>query len=546
MKKQKKHTSLLIGLILLGMNAFSQDPDFHIYLCFGQSNMEGAGAIETVDRTVDTRFKVLEAVDCSNLGRTKGNWYTAVPPLTRCYSGLSPVDYFGRTMIANLPTNIKVGVINVSVGGCKIELFDKVNYTTYVSSITETWLKNIIAEYSGNPYARLVEMAKLAQKDGVIKGILLHQGESNTGDSQWPAKVKGVYNNLITDLGLDPTKVPLLAGEVVHADQGGICASMNTIIAKLPQTVPNSYVISSSKCTDQADNIHFNSAGYRKFGTRYAIKMLSLLGYEVAEPQDPIDPITPPDPKGTESFWFEAERFITPTVGLNYNVVTDALASNEKYITVQAGVQSLTTAPSVSAGLITIPFTATKDTTYNLYTRLNCPSADDDSFWMKLNNGSFVACNGLTTSGWAWIKITSFFLTKGQHKIIIGYREDGAKLDKICISSYGTPPTGFGEKDAIAVGVNSLNAGDGYTLGQNFPNPFSGKTNISFEIPNNTFVSLKVYNLLGTEIGELAGKDYSSGKHTIEFDRKNLSKGIYIYTLKAGKFSGSRKMIVQD
>lgn len=546
MKEQRKHTSLLIGLILLGMNAFSQDPDFHIYLCFGQSNMEGAGAIETVDRTVDSRFKVMEAVDCSNLGRTKGKWYTAVPPLTRCYSGLSPVDYFGRTMIANLPANIKVGIINVSVGGCKIELFDKVNYTTYVSSITETWLKNIIAEYSGNPYARLVEMAKLAQKDGVIKGILLHQGESNTGDTQWPAKVKGVYNNLITDLALDPTKVPLLAGEVVHADQGGVCASMNTIIAKLPQTVPNSYVISSSKCTDQTDNLHFNSAGYRKFGTRYAIKMLSLMGIEVTDPQDPVIPVTPPDPKGTESFWFESERFVSPTVGLNFNVVNDVLASNGKYITVQAGVQSLTTAPSLSAGLITIPFTATKDTTYNLYTRLNCPSADDDSFWLKLNNGAFVACNGLTTSGWAWVKITSFVLTKGQHKITIGYREDGAMLDKICISSYGTAPTGMGEKDALAVGVNSLNEMDGYALGQNYPNPFIGKTNISFEIPQNTFVSLKVYNLLGTEIQELAGKEYSSGKHTVEFDTKNLAKGIYIYTIKAGKYSTSQKMIIQE
>ncbi|OFX57757.1 MAG: hypothetical protein A2066_14340 [Bacteroidetes bacterium GWB2_41_8] len=546
MKEQRKHTSLLIGLILLAMSAFSQDQDFHIYLCFGQSNMEGAGAIETVDRTVDSRFKVMEAVDCSNLGRTKGKWYTAVPPLTRCYSGLSPVDYFGRTMIANLPTNVKVGVINVSVGGCKIELFDKVNYTTYVSSITETWLKNIIAEYSGNPYARLVEMAKLAQKDGVIKGILLHQGESNTGDTQWPAKVKGVYNNLITDLALDPAKVPLLAGEVVHADQGGVCASMNTIIAKLPQTLPNSYVISSSKCTDQTDNLHFNSAGYRKFGTRYAIKMLSLMGIQVTEPQEPIDPIILPDPKGTESFWFEAERFVSPTVGLNFNVVNDVLASNGKYITVQAGVQSLTTAPSLSVGLITIPFTATKDTTYNLYTRLNCPSADDDSFWLKLNNGAFVACNGLTTIGWAWVKITSFVLTKGQHKITIGYREDGAMLDKICISSYGTAPTGMGEKDALAVGVNSLNEMDGYALGQNYPNPFIGKTNISFEIPQNTFVSLKVYNLLGTEIQELAGKEYSSGKHTVEFDTKNLTKGIYIYTIKAGKYSASQKMIIQE
>jgi len=543
MKQQRKHTSLLLLLFLLTTNVFSQDPKFYIYLCFGQSNMEGAGAIETVDKTVDSRFKVMEAVDCSNLGRTKGKWYTAVPPLTRCWTGLSPVDYFGRTMIANLPADIKVGVINVSVGGCKIELFDKINYTSYLSTVTEDWFKNIVAEYSGNPYARLVEMAKLAQKDGVIKGILLHQGESNTGDSQWSTKVKGVYNNLIADLGLDPTKVPLLAGEVVNADQGGICASMNTIIAKLPQTIPNSYVISSSKCTDGADNLHFNSAGYRKFGTRYAIKMLSLLGYEVPEPQDPV---ILPDPKGTESFWFEAERFVTPTIGLNFNVVTDVLASNEKYITVQAGVQALVTAPSVSAGLITISFTATKDTTYNLYTRLNCPTADDDSFWLKLNSGAFVACNGLTTSGWAWIKITSFFLTKGTHKITIGYREDGAMLDKICISSYGTAPTGFGEKDAVAVGLNSLNAMEGYTLGQNYPNPFNGKTSISFEIPTSEHVSLKVYNMLGEEVAELAGREFSQGVHSVEFASGNLPGGIYICWLKAGMYSASQKMVIQD
>lgn len=279
---------LLIAILLFTTKVFSQDPNFHIYLCFGQSNMEGAGTIETQDKTVSSRFKVMAAVNCSNLGRTKGSWYTAVPPLTRCWSGLSPADYFGRTMIANLPTNITVGVINVSVGGCKIELFDKVNYQTYVSSITENWLKNIINEYGGNPYGRLVEMAQLAQKDGVIKGILLHQGESNTGDSQWPNKVKAIYNHLITDLGLDPTQVPLLAGEVVHADQGGVCASMNTIIANLPKTLPNSYVISSSKCTDGTDNLHFNSAGYRELGKRYALKMLTKL----AEVTDTIAPDT--------------------------------------------------------------------------------------------------------------------------------------------------------------------------------------------------------------------------------------------------------------
>jgi len=268
---------LLAGLFISG-KAFSQDPNFYIYLCFGQSNMEGNARIEAQDTlTVDNRFQVMETLDCPELKRTKGNWYTAVPPLCRCHTGLTPADYFGRTMVANLPKNVRVGVINVAVGGCKIELFDKDNYLSYVST-APGWMIGMIKEYDGNPYGRLVEMAKLAQKDGVIKGILMHQGESNSNDTLWTRKVKGVYDNLMKDLNLDPKNVPLLAGETVNADQQGICAGMNTIIATLPKTLPNSYVISSAGCADGPDNLHFSAAGYRELGKRYAEKMLSLLG----------------------------------------------------------------------------------------------------------------------------------------------------------------------------------------------------------------------------------------------------------------------------
>src|SRR5580704_18047143 len=110
------------------------------------------------------------------------------------------------------------------------------------------WMSNIIKAYGGNPYARLGEMGKLAQKDGVIKGILLHQGESNTNDKEWPNKVKGIYDNLIKDLNLKAEDVPLLAGEVVNADQQGVCASVNAIIDDLPKTIPNSSVISAQGC----------------------------------------------------------------------------------------------------------------------------------------------------------------------------------------------------------------------------------------------------------------------------------------------------------
>ncbi len=270
-----KLRSVVTGIFLfIASDCFSQDKDFYIFLCFGQSNMEGNAKIEPQDTVVDNRFQVFETVDCPNLGRTKGNWYPAVPPLARCNTGLTPADYFGRTLIANLPEKIKIGVINVSVAGCRIELFEKDSYQSYAAK-APSWMVNMINEYNGNPYGHLVEMAKLAQKYGVIKGVLLHQGESNPNDTLWTQKVKGIYTGLLKDLHLKPKKVPLLVGELVNADQGGKCANMNTIIADLPNLLPNSYIISSAGCPASPDKLHFTAEGYRIIGKRYGEKMLS-------------------------------------------------------------------------------------------------------------------------------------------------------------------------------------------------------------------------------------------------------------------------------
>lgn len=271
-----KHITL-IGILLFTINVFSQDPNFHIYLCFGQSNMEGQGTIEEQDQMVDPRFQVLQSLDCSNLGRTKGSWYTATPPLSQCESGLSPADYFGRTLVEKLPDSIKIGVINVAVGGCDIRLFDKDKYTAHDATYKEDWFTNKVKAYGGNPYAHFINLAKRAQQDGVIKGILLHQGETNTGDEQWPVYVQKIYNNILADLSLPANSVPILAGEVVSTPDS-CCDPMNPIINKLPNIIPNAYVISSSGCTAQ-DNAHFDAAGYRELGTRYATQMLSLYEY---------------------------------------------------------------------------------------------------------------------------------------------------------------------------------------------------------------------------------------------------------------------------
>ncbi len=274
---------LLAGLLFAATNAFSQDANFYIFLCFGQSNMEGFPGIEKQDSMgVDNRFQVLATVDFPKADRKKGQWYPAVPPLCRPRTGISPADYFGRTLVSKLPANIKVGIVNVAVAGCKIELFEKDSCASYTATAAP-WMKTIISTYGENPYEYLVEMGKLAKKDGVIKGILMHQGESNPNDKEWPEKVKTVYDNLIKDLNLKSEEVPLLVGELVPADQNGACAAMNSMIDSLPNTIPTAHVISSQGCPARPDHLHFLPAGYREFGTRYGLKMLSILGYKAEE-----------------------------------------------------------------------------------------------------------------------------------------------------------------------------------------------------------------------------------------------------------------------
>lgn len=270
---------LLAACILAGCLAagHAQDKNFHIYLAFGQSNMEGNAKVEHQDSLgVSDRFLVMPAVDCPAKGWKKGQWRRAVPPLVRPETGLTPCDYFGRTLVEKLPRKVRVGVIVVAIGGCRIEMYDQDTCRAYIKGEVD-WMQNIARNYDDDPYARLVELARIAQKQGVIKGILLHQGESNTGDKAWPQKVKLVYDRLLKDLGLKASQVPLIAGEVVGRDNNGKCAAMNDIIDTLPRTIPTAHVVSSKGCTVAADHLHFNAAGYRTLGKRYAETMLPLL-----------------------------------------------------------------------------------------------------------------------------------------------------------------------------------------------------------------------------------------------------------------------------
>lgn len=254
------------------------DPNFYIYLCIGQSNMEGNASIEPIDRqNVPERFRMMAAVDFPEQSRKQGEWDLASPPLVRPYTGLTPVDYFGRTMVDNLPEDVKIGVICVAIGGCRIEHLAK-DFDPSTLEKGADWFKSFMQAYDNAPYQRLLECALKAKEEGVIKGILLHQGESNTGDKEWCRKVHKVYDDLLSDLDMEPNSVPLLAGEVVTSDKGGVCGSMNSIIDSLPAEMSVAHVVSAANLPQKGDGLHFTAHGYRVLGCRYATEMLATMG----------------------------------------------------------------------------------------------------------------------------------------------------------------------------------------------------------------------------------------------------------------------------
>jgi hypothetical protein len=245
------------------------------------------------------------------------------------------------------------------------------------------------------------------------------------------------------------------------------------------------------------------------------------------------------------TIYFEPE---CATVGASWDIFSDGQASNGKYVTVKPGLQSLSQAPTGNESLILVSFSVDTTGNYSVFARLNCPTPNDDSFWVKMDDGAFQSKNGLGTSGWEWRKFDDYMLTEGDHTLAIAYREDGAKLDKIGVSNAAFAPLGMGEKAenvCVTTGVlNSKEAPDDYALGQNYPNPFNPSTTITFTLPIKTFVTLKVYDALGREVSELISSEMLPGTHSRQLSAEGLTSGTYFFRLQAGPYVETKKLVL--
>lgn len=247
------------------MNGAKANPNFHVYLLLGQSNMEGTPKPEAQDQATDPRVKVLAYDNCPNLGREYNQWYTAAPPLHSCNAGVGPGDYFGRALAKAYP-DATIGLVPVAISGVDIDFFRK-----GVVSARRSEFRIPPDNQRSGAYDWVIERARIAQRSGVIRGIIFHQGESDTGQQVWLDKVQGMVSDLRADLGLGD--VPFIAGELLH---GGCCASHNGIINQLPGKITNAFVIPTSDLAGE-DKAHFDLVGQRELGARYGQKMIEAL-----------------------------------------------------------------------------------------------------------------------------------------------------------------------------------------------------------------------------------------------------------------------------
>jgi hypothetical protein len=250
------------------------------------------------------------------------------------------------------------------------------------------------------------------------------------------------------------------------------------------------------------------------------------------------NPSLPAEPIGIR-IWMEAECGI---VGSSWKTFSDSTASNGRYVVVDS-INSTASAPSGANAVVVLPFTIDSAAAYNLFARLNCPSADDDSYWVKFDNGAFVTVNGLATSGWQWLRITTAVnLSVGPHTLTIAYREDDAKLDNLLLTTSGATIRGTGTQGANCGQGPSIVPGQVFSVSENAVTG-SAIGNVLATDPdaNAEFQNWKVIGGTGAaafgvdaSTGELTVKDSSA----LDFESSTVSYSL-ILTVTDGYFTSA-------
>ena len=231
---------------------------FDLYLLLGQSNMAGRGEIEPEDKTPNPRVLVLT---------TNGVWEVAVEPITRDnprIMGVGPGLAFGKAMAERFP-KVTIGLVPCAVGGTPLSRWQK----------------------GGDLYSNAVYRAKLAMKAGTLKGILWHQGESDSipGLAEtYGDRLAQMIHDIRADLG--SPELPFVVGQlgefIYDRKPNNLPEArlVNDTLLKIPDRVPHTACVRSRGLTCKRDQVHFDTASQRELGRRYAAEMIRLQSIE--------------------------------------------------------------------------------------------------------------------------------------------------------------------------------------------------------------------------------------------------------------------------
>ncbi len=239
----------------------AQNPDFkgkklHLYLLVGQSNMAGRGQIEEADRTLHPRIWMLNK---------ENRWVPAVAPMhfDKPVAGVGPGLEFAKVM-AETDTNFIIGLIPAAAGGSPIDSWQPGGYHDQTKS---------------HPYDDALLRAKTAQQSGTLKGILWHQGESDS-----KPELVGSYTQKLETLikrfrkELSARNVPFVVGTLgdFFVANNPEAKNINEQLRQLPKKVKRTACAEATGLTDKGDKTHFDTPSARELGRRYAEAMKSL------------------------------------------------------------------------------------------------------------------------------------------------------------------------------------------------------------------------------------------------------------------------------
>jgi len=231
--------------------------NFHLYLLMGQSNMAGRGKFQAIDTLTHPRVLMLD----EDL-----KWTLAKDPIhfDKPAAGVGLGLTFGKIM-ANENPEIKIGLIPTAVGGSSIN----------------AWFRDSLHQQTNvYPYNDMILRAKQAMKEGTLKGILWHQGESDTGSEDkvaaYSEKFFAMLDSFYKDLEIEP--VPIVIGEIGHFffSKAPLSKSLNDQLKQIASDNKCIGLVNSEGLNHKGDSTHFDSNSYHELGRRFAAQMIEV------------------------------------------------------------------------------------------------------------------------------------------------------------------------------------------------------------------------------------------------------------------------------